>query len=281
MVQKSNSNLNPVFAGILNGFSGPPTTTYREPHPSHNGHAAALKAIDAAPGDTFVQVQTAEDAIDPSRSAPLPTVFVGNELDNKPLSSVGEDADDVGRTDAPISSAPRGWKYRCTVLQRASGFDAMSPGGKFWLKMTGAEWCRTLDEMSNVGAFRTPLAALDALDRAPQPPDADSPTTAEYVPVTRETPKHKVAMCPSARDRVIAHEPSHYLGATGTERTMREAEFARGQCCEATSLHLLALNATNLEVLREQIRREMLHRQHLFSEINTGIKNDAAAVVAA
>lgn len=293
-----NSQVDPVFAGVLATFSRPPTTAYRPPHPFHSGHSAFLRAVDAAPDGALIPVpiQTAEDMIDSSRAAPLPREFVGNETYNKPLSSPGEDAGAQGRTAAPASSDPLVWKYRCTVLQRTNGFDAMSPGGRYWLSHDGTVWCEDRADTPDVGAFRSPLEALDALDRAPKPADADNPVTAEYVRRPKDAgaialqdsaiKAAREAGCTeqaadkkhmTAKERAIANEPSHYIGATGIERTMREAEYERGQLNATTAMHLLAINATNLEVLREQIRREMMHRQHIFSEINTGVKTASAA----
>lgn len=91
-IQNQNSHVDSTIGAILSCFAGPPTVAYRDAAPGHPGNAALAGAILAA-----------EDAIDPSRSA-LPTVYVGNELSNQPLSSPGEDAGDRGRTDAPALS---------------------------------------------------------------------------------------------------------------------------------------------------------------------------------
>ena len=90
--------------------TGGPTTAFRPPHAAHKGHALIL--ADAADSPTTDHVDCdcpahAESVIDPCHATVRPpTVYVGNELYNRPqsLSSPREEARSTGRTAAPVSS---------------------------------------------------------------------------------------------------------------------------------------------------------------------------------
>ncbi len=310
-----NTHVTPVLAAVLDCFQSPPTRAYRDAHPAHPGNNKLAESLlnggtipSATPEPTKPTILTPRYAPQPGDADVRPEQYDGVPQDvygvGIPVktSSPGEDAGQPGRTAAPALAS---WRVRCEIKPRKIGFDVLSPGGKYWLNMDGCIWCKVWDGMC-LGAFGNHERARAALSDAPQPDDAYVGVTSTVyvkrpkdagaiarqetsVRQAREAGDTQVAADArhailSPRDRVIANEPSHYIGAVDGERLLREAEFARGKLVQATMLNMLALEATNLDVLREQIRREMMHREHLFSEINAAVKartTPASAVVAA